>query len=120
MDSLPLDTLGERLKAAFDAAGLSVADVAAACGISVQSVYKWLRGHSADLEGAHLVTVARITRHNPAWLEFGTPPRELVYATTEHAQTVLLAMENLSEQQAYALAQMATTLASQTSGKKVA
>ena len=75
MDPRPVDTLAQRLQVAFDDSGVSVAQVAAACGITPQAIYKWLKGTSDDLAGQQLAKVCDLTGFDPAWIEFGTGPR---------------------------------------------
>ena len=111
MDPRPVDTLAQRLQVAFDDSGVSVAQVAAACGITPQAIYKWLKGTSDDLAGQQLAKVCDLTGFDPAWIEFGTGPRIRAYARTERAATVLKAMERLTDVQAAALEQMAIALA---------
>jgi transposase-like protein len=105
-----MDTLALRLKAAFDDSGTSVSTAAQECGVSVQAVYKWLNGQTDDLEGRHLVIVSQLTSHDPAWLEFGTPPKIRTYATSKTAATVLKAMEQMNDTQRAAIENMALTL----------
>ena len=116
MPNRPTDTLAERLKIAFDDSGLSVNRIAAACDISVQSVYKWLNGSSADMDGKHLMRVALMTQHDPLWLEFGMEPKIRAYATSQRQATVLQAMEQLSDTQSAALEQIATSLVKMSPG----
>ena len=106
------DTLADRLRIAFTDSGISIGDIATACHTSVQAVYKWLDGRTADLAGQNLAIVVEKTGYSPQWIEFGTGPRILVYAKSQRAATVLAAMERLTERQAAALEQIALSMTS--------
>ncbi len=52
--------------------GVSVKDVAAACEVSVQSVYQWKRpGERKEIEGTKLVELAAVTGFEALWLMKG-------------------------------------------------
>lgn len=53
---------------------VTVADIAAACKISVQAVYKWRRGEISTIEPANLFRLADRTGFNPRWLATGEGP----------------------------------------------
>jgi len=106
IDPRPCDTLGERLKIAFDDSQTKVSEIANACEISVQAVYNWLSGATGELDGQNLARVADLTGFDPMWLEFGSGPRIRTYAKTDRDVTILKCMEQLTDQQAAAVEQM--------------
>lgn len=69
-------SIGERIKARRLEIDVPVARIAAACGISPQSVYQWESGDTKTLKGANLVATAEVLRVTPKWLESGLPPKE--------------------------------------------
>ncbi len=63
-----MNNLEDRVNEAFRESGVSVVEVAAACGISVQAVYKWLSGKSAKIDAVHLFVLERLTHYDAQWL----------------------------------------------------
>lgn len=112
MTKRPSDTLGERLKIAIQDSGHTVSDVATRCDISVQAVYNWYNGSTAELDGKNLAMVADLTGHDPMWLEFGTGPKVRTYARSDRAAKILLALDSLSDTQAAAVEQMVLAMQS--------
>lgn len=65
----------DRINEAIDASKKSVAEVARACGISVQAVYKWRKGGNDVIEAAHVFAVADLTGFSARWLTLGEGPQ---------------------------------------------
>lgn len=66
----------DRLKAAMDSSQRSPADLAAACGVSVQAVYKWLRDPNMNLKNEHLFAISDLMRHEARWIATGRGPKK--------------------------------------------
>lgn len=63
--------LPDRVKEAVSEAhkeGLTVAQIASACGVSVQTVYDWKKGKTINLKGETLVELAEVSRLNARWI----------------------------------------------------
>lgn len=67
--------LNERIAEAVEAAkksGHTIPEIAAACGVSKQSVYQWMKpGERVELEGTKLVELAAISGYSPMWIMCG-------------------------------------------------
>ena len=63
--------LAARIKERMDELGLSAADLADACGISVQAVYQWLSGKNKNLKHEHFFALCDALNVNPRWLALG-------------------------------------------------
>lgn len=66
-----MTTLGERLRAAMDAANISQAELARACGVKPPSVHGWLSGKSRFLRGENLLRAALVLGVDHDWLATG-------------------------------------------------
>ena len=67
----------ERVREAIRESGLSIAEIAAACGISKQAVYKWIRGKSINVKAEHLFEFERLTYYRASWLCTGKGHKKL-------------------------------------------
>lgn len=65
------ESVGDRIRIAREAAGLSKSDLAREVGVSASSVTQWESGETKKLEGENLVMVAIATAVNPVWLATG-------------------------------------------------
>lgn len=61
----------DRIRYAMHASGKSPAELAAACGVSVQAVYKWLKDPLMNLRNEHLFAAADLMRFEPRWMATG-------------------------------------------------
>lgn len=77
-----MQTLGERVSSRREELGISVQAVAAAAGVSVQSVYLWQRGEVVNLKAANLLAVAELLKVRPKWLQTGKGLKELSNTAT--------------------------------------
>jgi transposase-like protein len=71
-------TLAQRVKEAVEAAkenGHSVAKIAAACGISPQAVYQWLKGDTKEIDGSNVVELAELSGYHAIWIMKGKGKR---------------------------------------------
>lgn len=57
----------QRVRVALAASEVTPRQIAKECGVSPQSVHKWMNGMSAP-RSSHLVTIARLTGANLEWL----------------------------------------------------
>lgn len=64
-------SLSERIRTAMDAAGVSQAALARACGVKPPSVSGWLSGKSKFLRGENLLMAARALNVSEDWLATG-------------------------------------------------
>lgn len=88
--------LAERVKDAVSTveSEMSVKQIAKACGVSVQSVYKWRRGETTHLKGETLVELAEISGFNARWIINGKGPR---LGPQKDARTILDALPLISD-----------------------
>jgi transposase-like protein len=74
-----MPNLASRIKEAIESAkgaGVSIADIAKACSVSVQSVYQWRKdGERQEIEGTKLVALAEITGYCSMWIVTGKGPK---------------------------------------------
>lgn len=106
---LNMSSLAERVSEAIRDSGVDVAQVAKACGISVQAVYKWMNGLSKTIAGEHLVELSRLTNYEARWLIVGKGAKR----KDPKAVAVYLAMENMPEYKKDVLVQTSIALAEQ-------
>lgn len=66
--------LHDRLRKALDVSGVSVQDMADACGVSRNTVGNWLSGRTKPSRGA-LMLWSTVTDAPLDWLETGTVPK---------------------------------------------
>ncbi len=66
-----MNLLEHRVAEALKTSDIDVAEVARACGISVQAVYKWMSGASKTIAGEHLIELSRLTNFEPRWIISG-------------------------------------------------
>lgn len=71
-----MDTLGKRIGHAITASGVSVEDVARACGVTVQSIYGWIRDSVKDLRNENLFALADRTGFEARWIATGKGPQQ--------------------------------------------
>ena len=64
-------TLGNRIEKAIKSSAADVRDVAAACDVSVQAVYGWMRDEVKDLRNANLFALADLTGFSARWIGTG-------------------------------------------------
>ena len=69
-------SLSERIREAMDAAGVSQAALARACGVKPPSVNGWLNGKSKFLRGENLLLAARALNVSQEWLATGKGKRD--------------------------------------------
>ena len=103
-------TLSERITEAIDSSGISVADVAAACGISPQAVYDWMNSSTKELMGENLVELAAITGFEARWIAKESGPKKRVYAKTAQQAHVLNVMQAMTPYEAGLLVKITDTL----------
>jgi len=89
-----MTTLSVRVTEAIETSKVKVAKVAAACGVSDQSVYQWMSGETKTISGEHLVELAAITGFDPRWIAKGLGPKRRQYATTDAEAHVLGVMQS--------------------------
>jgi len=104
-------TLSERITEAIETSGVSVADIATACGISPQAVYDWMKGNTKELMGDNLVELAEITGFEARWIAKESGPKRRVYARTQEQAHVLTAMMSMSPYEANIVVKIADTVA---------
>lgn len=103
-------TLSERIIEAMDASGVSVRQVATACGISYQAVRKWRISETQSLDGNHLVALAKLTGYEPEWLMTERGPKIRTYATNAQQTLTLQAMQKMPEEEQYKIPAVVTLL----------
>lgn len=75
--------LSDRLKLAMQAAGVSQADLARACGVKPPSIHGWLSGKSKFLRGENLLQASLALNVRPDWLATGKGEMPLTTAVNE-------------------------------------
>lgn len=95
---MDMTALSIRVKEAIDQSGVSVNEIAAACGISVQAVYQWKKGDSKTIKGDNIVELAYITGYEAMWILKGKGPKKRVFAKTNQQEHVLKSMQIGGEQ----------------------
>lgn len=73
-----MGTLAERVTEAVEAAndhGFTVADIAAACGISSQAVYQWMDGRTKSIDGDNLAELAEMSGFRAIWIAKERSPK---------------------------------------------
>lgn len=104
-----MSSLADRVTEAIRESETDVANVAKACGISVQAVYKWMNGTSKTIAGEPLVELARITNFEARWIISGKGEKR----KDPKAVAVYLAMQKMPEYKKDVLVQTSTALAEQ-------
>lgn len=107
--SLTMSSLAERVTESIRESGASVPQVAKACGISVQAVYKWMNGRSNKINGEHLIELARVTNYEARWIISGKGEKR----KDPKAMAVYTAMQNMPEYKKDVLVHTSTALAEQ-------
>jgi transcriptional regulator with XRE-family HTH domain len=107
LGSLTMDTLAKRVAEAINNSGKDIPQIAKACGISVQAVYKWINGLSMKISGEHLVELARETNYEARWIISGKGEKR----KDPKAIAVTQAMQNMPEYKKDVLVQTSSALA---------
>ncbi len=89
------DTLGGRLSAARDSAGLSLADVANRIGVRKESLLSW-EADRAEPRAAKLVDIAGILGVSPMWLMTGLGSGPLAESTDLTLDALRLQLQRLT------------------------
>lgn len=92
--------------------GISIKDIATACGVTVQSVYQWKKpGERVEIEGTKLVELAVITGYEALWIMKGKGPKKRVYARNDKQAKAMELMQQMEEgQQAKAVKSLICSL----------
>ncbi len=91
-----MSTLSERvIEAIGTPPRFTVAEIAEACDVSVQAVYKWLRGDTLKFKGSALVELAALTGYEARWLINNVGPKKRIYPSNEKQAHVLEIMQKL-------------------------
>lgn len=104
-----MSSLAQRVTEAIEESGVDVEKVSKACGVSVQAVYKWMRGDSMNISGLPLLELARITNYEARWIISGKGEK----TKDPKAVAVYQAMQNMPEYKKDVLVQTSTALAEQ-------
>lgn len=70
-----MNTLADRITERSKELGVSVADIADACGVSQKAVYLWLSGKNKNLKHDHLFALSEALNVTPRWLALGEGPK---------------------------------------------
>ena len=96
-----MSTLSERINEAMGKSGVTVRQVATACGISYQAVRKWLTSETQALDGEHLIALSELTKFEAKWLITGKGPQHREYAQNQPQSLALQAMQKLPQGEQY-------------------
>jgi transcriptional regulator with XRE-family HTH domain len=108
-----MSTLAERVTEAIRESGVDVAQVADACDVSVQAVYKWMNGASKTIAGEPLVELARLTNYEARWIISSKGEKR----KDPKAVAVYQAMQTMPEYKKDMIVQASTSLAESTEKK---
>lgn len=78
-----MDTLGKRIELALTGSNVSVNQAAAACDVSVQAIYTWMRDGVKDLRNENLFALADLTGYQARWIATGKGPQKLTEGERE-------------------------------------
>lgn len=70
------DRISEAIQAA-QARGHSISKIAEDCGISRQSIYYWMDGSTASIDGSNLVVLAFLSGYNARWIISGAGQKKI-------------------------------------------
>lgn len=104
-------TQGERIAEALRISGVTVAEIARACGISQQAIYQWISGETKQILGEYLVEVAELTGYDARWLAKEIGPKIRLYPKTAQQAHVLKVMQSMPEDQASLIVKIADSVA---------
>ena len=104
-------TLSERIREAIETSGVSVQNIADACGISPQAVYDWMKGETKELMGNNLVELAELTGFEARWIAREVGPKRRLHTHTKEQAHVLTLMEQMSPYQISLVVKIADSLA---------
>jgi transcriptional regulator with XRE-family HTH domain len=92
-------TYADRLRQAMEGAGMSIADLARALGVTYQAVSKVLKGTTNSLTAANNDKAAKLLGVNPGWLAIGEglPVASEVLPSVAHAMSELSRIVQLQE-----------------------
>lgn len=93
----------------MQASNKTPADLAAACGVSVQAVYKWLKDPLINLKNEHLFAVADLMRYEARWIATGKALPQP--AVTEPEQAILDNYRAVGDPEKVAIEKVAESLA---------
>lgn len=93
----------------------TAADLAAACGVTVQAVYKWLKDPAMNLKNEHLFAIADRLGFEARWIATGKGPER--NRLDESEKTLLECYRAAREPEKTAIHQVAETLAHAYIGK---
>lgn len=99
----------DRLHYAMRESSKTAADLAVACGVTVQAVYNWLKNPHMNLKNEHLFLVADLMRFEARWIATGNGPERPVRDPLEEALIERYRVAGATEQEA--IRQVAETLA---------
>jgi len=105
-----MGTLSERIKEAIETSDVSPAEIAKACGVSVQAVYDWLKGDTKELMGVNLVELAEVTGFEARWIAKEIGPKRRIYARTREQAHVLQLMDEMNPYQVNIVVKIADTV----------
>jgi transcriptional regulator with XRE-family HTH domain len=113
--TLPSMGLGKRIKARLDELeGVSVADLANACGVTPSAVYQWMSGDTKGMKPENLVNCCRALKVHIAWLVFERGPKERAISRGDLSpdeEELITAFKKLDEPQQRAMVHTLTSLA---------
>lgn len=88
-------TPGQRIKQERKAQGLTQKSLAAAAGMSLGAVADLETGSTIRPRGDHLWNLARVLQIAPSWLLTGKGEKKMVYAATQHEESMLVLMKRM-------------------------
>ena len=104
-------TLSERISEAVKVSGVTVAAIAARCGVTPQAVYQWMNGETKQISGENLVELADLTGFDARWLAKEAGPKRRIYPRTPPQAHVLELMQKLPPAQEELLVKIAESVA---------
>jgi transcriptional regulator with XRE-family HTH domain len=85
-----MSTLDERVARAITESDVPIRSIAAAVGVSVQSVYAWRNGKVKDLRNDNLFALADATGFEARWIGTGDGPERSLAATNHRIKDLMM------------------------------
>lgn len=105
-----MGSLTDRINEAMKAAGVDIADVARACGISYQAAKKWTTGETRKIEAEHMLKFCDFTSVDIHWMVSGEGERVRLYARTRAQAHTLEVMQSMRPDEEYRVPEIADLL----------
>lgn len=111
MDNTLADRVKEVVDFLKDQRNMTVAQIATACDVTVQSVYQWVNGETKSIDGGNLAELSQLSGYECLWISKGRGNKIRAYAKTDAQQKILQVMEKMDTSAEYQLLKIGDLLA---------